>query len=223
MEKVIYDLDFDAAMELEGVFSISLVSKPAIKSNFITLSEQTDALMLSAIDDDKRLLIGAALIPGQEILRKDGTYIRFSEKVVRKCMEEFFKNGYQSNSRLEHNSEVSLKEMTVVESWIVEDPEMDKSKAHGLNVPKGTWMIAMKAENDDIYAKAKSGEVKGFSIEGAFPNRSKVELSEDIALMEMINNLEDGDVELLSDVIEYASSIASSKEELKAFIKQVLM
>ena len=44
-KKKIYDLDFDSNVELEGVFAISLVKDPAIESNFITLSEQTDSFV----------------------------------------------------------------------------------------------------------------------------------------------------------------------------------
>lgn len=222
MEKVIYDLDFDAAVDLEGVFSISLVSTPAIKSNFITLSEETDKLMLSAIDDDKRLLLGPALIPNQEILRKDGTYIRFSEEVVRKSMEAFFQRDYQKNSNYEHNDKEELSGMCVVESWIIENPEMDKSAALGLNLPKGTWMVAMKCDNDEVYKMAKEGKVKGFSIEGMFPERTKVELSENAELINKLKELNHNDLDVLSEICEKANNVADSKEEVLEFIKNIL-
>lgn len=223
MEKVVYDLDFNEEIDLEGVFSIALVSTPAIKSNFITLSEETGKQQLSAIDDDKRLLVGAALIPNQEILRKDGTYIRFSEEVVRRSMEAFFQRDYQKNSNIEH-TEDNLSGMCVVESWIVDDPNMDKSVNLGLEgITKGTWMVVMKVENEEVYQLAKEGKVKGFSIEGMFPERTQVELSEDKDLASRIADLDTEDLDALSDICEEVINIANSKEEALEFIKRILM
>ena len=78
-------------------------------------------------------------------------------------------NGNQSNATEQHLKAVDG--MTVVESWIIDNPEMDKSKAYNFNLPKGTWMISMKVENDDVWSKVKSGEIKGFSIEGYFADK----------------------------------------------------
>jgi hypothetical protein len=73
----------------------------------------------------------------------------------------------QQSATLEHEGAVDG--ITTVESWIVEDVELDKSKKYGFNVPVGTWMVAMKVDNKDIWTNlVKTGEVKGFSIEGFF-------------------------------------------------------
>jgi len=40
-----------------------------------------------------------------------------------------------------------------------------------MDLPKGTWMVSMKIEDDALYEKAKTGEVKGFSIEGYFADK----------------------------------------------------
>ena len=41
------------------------------------------------------------------------------------------------------------------------------------HLPKGTWFVTMKVNNDDIWAKVKEGEIKGFSIEGYFTDKLK--------------------------------------------------
>ena len=104
-------------------------------------------------------------------------------------MELFFKFGNQGNTTLEH--EHKLNGLNVVESWIVDDPKMDKSQLYGLDVPKGTWMVSVKVDNDAIWQDwVKSDKVKGFSIEGYFidkmqqENRSKL-MSE---LTEILSN-----------------------------------
>ncbi len=160
-----------------GIDAISVVETPAIQSNFVTLKEQDNKVELAEISKEKRLLLGAALIPDKPILRVNDDdekyYIYFSKETVRKASELFAKRKFQDKATIEHERDV--KGMTVVESWIVEDKEKDKSSIYGLDVPVGTWCISMKADNEDIYLKAKEGKIKGFSIEGMFDNKEKDE------------------------------------------------
>ena len=49
---------------------------------------------------------------------------------------------------------------------------MDKSRLYGYkNLPKGTWMVSMKIDNDAIWDMVKRKEVKGYSIEGYFVDK----------------------------------------------------
>lgn len=173
MEIIELILDEDSE-GLTGIEAVSIVEMPAIESDFVTLSEQE--IKLAKIDDEKRLLMGAALIPNKPIFRKNGEntfYVYFSEKTVRRASELFFQNSMQNNATLEHEMEIN--NLTVVESWIVEDTKMDKSNKYGLEVPKGTWMISMKVENEDVWNDyVKTGKVKGFSIEGYFADKAQV-------------------------------------------------
>ena len=102
----------------------------------------------------------------------------------------YLQNGNQSNSTLEHESE--LKGLTLVESWIVEDKGKDKTALYGLDVPVGTWMGSVKVENEDIWNDyVKTGKVKGFSIEGYFADKlekPKAELKEDLSAEEKLIN-----------------------------------
>ena len=79
--------------------------------------------------------------------------------------------------------------MTIVESWIVEDPQKDKTALYGMDVPKGTWMVSMKVDDKEIYNKAKEGTIKGFSIEGFFADR--LEMNKDSEKEEIINKLKE--------------------------------
>jgi hypothetical protein len=55
---------------------------------------------------------------------------------------------------------------------MVEDKEKDKSAIYGLDVPVGTWMVAVKVDNEAIWQEwVKEGKVKGFSIEGYFADK----------------------------------------------------
>ena len=81
--------------------------------------------------------------------------------------------------------------MTVVESWIVDDPEVDKAKLYGFNVPEGTWMLSMKCENSKVWDAVLSGDVKGFSIEGHFADKldMKKVVSKDEKLLQKVKDI----------------------------------
>jgi hypothetical protein len=81
--------------------------------------------------------------------------------------------------------------MTVVESWLIEDEKMDKSKLYGFNLPKGTWMISMKVDNDDVWQQVKDEKIKGFSIEGYFADKMPDSPRQDMEKNEIINQLKD--------------------------------
>lgn len=174
----IVELIIDDKEDLSGVEAISVVEFPAIEENFIALNQQ---LQLAKVDDEKRILMGAALIPNKNIYRRNGEdeyYIFFSDATVKKASELFLMNSNQNNATLEHQKKVN--DLSVVESWIVEDTEMDKSKKYGLNAPVGTWMVSMKVNNDTIWNDfVKTGKVKGFSIEGYFADKLEMSLQKE--------------------------------------------
>jgi hypothetical protein len=171
----IVELLLDEESLQAGIQAISIVEAPAIEEDFVALKEQ-ERVELKTMDEDKRLLLGAALVPNKPIYRRNGEdeyYIYFSQDTVRKASELFFINGNQNKATLEH--QIDITGLSVVESWIIEG-EQDKSKLYGMNLPVGTWMVSMKVHNDEVWNDyVKSGKVKGFSIEGYFVD--KVEAS----------------------------------------------
>ena len=194
----IIELILDEEQEDAGIEAISIVESPAIESDFIALKHQE--IKLAEINKEKRLLMGALLIPNKPIYRKGDEgdyYIFFSKETVVKASQLYLKNGNQSQTTLEH--EKSLNGLTLVESWIVENKEKDKTALYGLDVPVGTWMGSVKVQNEDVWNDyVKTGKVKGFSIEGYFadkiesPKESiKEEYSEEITLNQIKKILTD--------------------------------
>ncbi len=156
-----------------GVEAISLVKFPAIEENFVFFSKdkKQKALSLAAIDEEKRTLIGAALIPDKNIPRydemNDEEYdVYFSQETVKLASELFLKSNRTNEHTFEHQEKVDG--VSVVESWIVENPDMDKTKHYGLSLPKGTWAVRVHVANDEMWNAVKDGEIRGFSIEGYF-------------------------------------------------------
>ena len=176
--------------EMVGIDAVSIVENPAIESDFIALA--SEEVQLAKIDEEKKILMGAALIPNKPIFRKRNEtmfYVYFSRDTVRRASELFFQNGNQNNATLEH--EMSVNGLTVVESWIVEDSKMDKSAKYDLEMPEGTWMISMKVENEEIWNDyVKTGKVKGFSIEGYFADKAQIKKPDTKAEMQAIEEEE---------------------------------
>lgn len=176
--------------KLSGIEAVSVVENPAIQENFVALNKHE--VMLKEIDTEKRLLMGAALIPNKHIYRRNDKneeyYIYFSEETVRKASELFLMRSNQNNATYEHKDK--LTGLSVVESWIIEDEKHDKSVKYGFDLPKGTWMISMKVMNDEVWKDVKEGKVKGFSIEGYFADKLEMSLqNEDELLIEKIKEI----------------------------------
>lgn len=182
------DMIIDESTDWSGIVSaISLTDTPAIEAEAVALSKEQE-VKLSAIDEDRRIFMGAVLIPDKKILRKreDGSYynIRFPKETINRASQIFLEKGNQNNSTLEH--EIALSGNTVTESWIVEDEVHDKSRKFGLNHPVGTWMVSMKITEDETWEKAKNGTVKGFSIEGLFSGQK----TEEDVMMSLLKDIE---------------------------------
>lgn len=174
----IVELIIDENDEMSGIDAVSVVKSPAIEENFIAL--QKHELELKKIDEEKRVLMGAALVPNKQIYRvnekKEEYYIYFSEQTVRKASELFLMRSNQNNATYEHKDK--LEGLSVVESWIIEDEKQDKSRKYGFSLPVGTWMISMKVNNDEVWNDVKEGKVKGFSIEGYFADKYEMSLKQ---------------------------------------------
>ena len=166
----IIELILDDDSEL-GVEAISVVENPAIEEDFVALKSQE--IKLAEVDKEKRILMGALLVPNKPIYRRNGEdeyYIYFSKDTVYKASQMYLMQGNQNNSTLEHQYE--LNGLSLVESWIVEDKTHDKSVKYGMDLPIGTWMGSVKVNNDKVWTEfVKTGKVKGFSIEGYFADK----------------------------------------------------
>jgi hypothetical protein len=208
----IIELIIDEKDEQSGIDAVSVVKSPAIEENFVALNKHEIAL--KEVNEEKRLLMGAALIPNKQIYRhngKDEYYIFFSEKTVRKASELFLMRGNQNNATYEHKQE--LNGMSVVESWIIEDEKTDKSRLYGFDLPVGTWMISMKVNNEDVWKDVKEGKVKGFSIEGYFADKYEMSL-EDKRKQDIIEQLKN-----LLKLESYTDYPEAAKENAKIALR----
>ena len=158
-------LRFTIDGEEDGVKIISLVEFPAVERNFIQLSKEVKL----SLNEEKKELLGVALIPDMPIYRRDKQgeyYIVFSAESIRKIAIDFYKKLNVNMADVEHNHNIE-NGITYFQSMIV-DKENGICPAAFKDLPNGTWIVGCKVENDKVWEAVKSGEVKGFSIDGKF-------------------------------------------------------
>ena len=168
VELVISDDNQELAID-----AISLVTSPAIESEFVFFGKEKNNLTFAKVDEEKRMLISPALIPNKQIFRHDPNtdsdyYVYFSKQTVQKASELYLKHNNHHKATYQHQDRVSG--VLTVESWIKEG-DSDKSKLYGYDLPNGTWFVKMRIDNDELWQKIRSGELKGLSIEGYFTNK----------------------------------------------------
>jgi hypothetical protein len=180
------ELFIDETAENDGIEALSLVKFPATEENWVALNNHR--IEFKSIDDEKRIIIGLALVPDKLIYRRNGDYeynIKFSKETVKKAGQLYLKKLNNNNATLEHKTEVDG--VSVVESWIVENPKMDKSAIYNLNATEGSWAVIMSIENDKVWQEIKDGTYLGISVEGYFSDEQK--LSAQSEQDELINKI----------------------------------
>jgi len=122
--------------------------------------------------NEQRKLVGPLMIPNKLIKRVDEEtneeyFVYFTEDTIRKLAEKFMKDGNIHFSNIEHDGDL-VDGVSLIETWIVEDMDKDKSNLYNQQHSVGTWMGMYKIDNEEIWEKIKAKEIKGFSVEGMF-------------------------------------------------------
>jgi len=126
----------------------------------------------SIVDEEQRIVVGPVLIPNKLIKRLDAQgkeyFVFFSEQTVRDISEILFKRNLQNNTNVEHDTPHTNDTNTLLESWVVDNPKMDKAMSLGFDVPKGTLMQSRRINDEKVWQDVKNGKLRGFSVEGVF-------------------------------------------------------
>jgi hypothetical protein len=187
-KRKLIELIIDETADMFGVDAISVVKFPAIEENFVFFNN--DFLSLAKVDEEKKQLIGAILIPDKKIPRLDKETneeydVFFTKETIKQAQKLFMLSLNNNNHTLEHKE--PIQGLTVVESWIKEDKKYDKSNMYGFNsLPIGTWFVQVSAENNpEIWEAIKNKEVRGFSIEGYFTDKL-IEASKEVDILDEV-------------------------------------
>lgn len=133
---------------------------------------------ITRIDDELRIVKGPVLRPG--IRDRQGSTV--SEKVIREAAHEFmirYREGETGSGFMHKDFENRHKRFQIVESYVLDveyvvprteralvDGAVPEAGADAIVVPAGSWVMAVKVNDDDVWKMVKSGTVKGFSIGG---------------------------------------------------------
>ena len=135
------------------------------------------------------MMYGPVLIPDLHILRIDEKtgeeyYITYDADTITRTAQLYMKQNQHHNVTIQH--EFAVNGCYVVESWVKQGA--DKSTTLGFDLPDGTWFVGMYAENDEVWANVKAGNVKGFSIEGFYQMLSR-QIDPDDEILRQIEEL----------------------------------
>lgn len=124
------------------------------------------------LDEEKRIVSGPAMLADMLIYRKDDNlgeyYTTFDKTAISSIVQKFFKKGFIKNFNLMHDSEKKTSDVTIFESFIVDENRGIKPMKGFEDAKDGSWFISAKVDNEEIWNKVKNGEIKGFSVEGIF-------------------------------------------------------
>jgi hypothetical protein len=103
--------------------------------------------------DDQQIVMGAVYVPGQ--IDTDGEAMTRPE--VEKAAHRFLASGKVNAIDVQHNGVPCG--ASVIESFLTRDGDPDFPVL-------GTWVMAVKVQNVDVWQQIKKGELNGFSLAG---------------------------------------------------------
>jgi hypothetical protein len=169
MKLPVYKLDINEFDEETGIDFVSLVENAAIQKDFLAFSETP--IKFAIQDEEKRIVTGAAMIADLPIYRRDDIrgeyYVVFDKESIFKIAKKWARSN-QYNSVNAHHKTPIMNGVSLFESYII-DRERGVMPPKGFEeVADGSWFVSYLIDNDEVWAKVKSGEFKGFSVEGVF-------------------------------------------------------
>lgn len=172
MQFQVYKAQIDPSMssDLEVSF-IGMVDRPAIERNFLAFKDHKGKVKFS-FDEERQIVSGPAMIADMPLYRKDEAlgeyYVVFDAPSIFTIVNKFAAKGNMTKFNLFHDDQQQVSDVTIFNSFITD-------KQLGINAPvgfediaEGSWFISAKVNNPAVWAKVKSGEIKGFSVEGIF-------------------------------------------------------
>ena len=209
--KKLYDISIDPTDFETGLNAISLVENPAVEVDFLAFAKDESAVLQFA-DEERHIITGIALLADTPIYRiaPDGTeyYVRFTKDCIRQLVEKYFKFGLTNSVNIEHKDNQFVDGVTMLESYII-DKERGICPSEFTSAPDGSWVVSYKVSNLDVWNKIKSGEVKGFSVQGLFRIiETKLEMNS--------NKTEESEHQNKNNI----SLMSKLKEKIKALLMQ---
>lgn len=155
-----------------GIDYVSLVDHPAIQKDFMLFNQQLDMKQAYSVqDEEKRIVTGPAMLADLPIYRYDDVrgeyYVTFDAPTIWTIAKKFVRKNFYKAVNTDHDTPVDSG-VHMIESYFID-------RKRGVMPPKGyedakdgSWFLTYLVDNDELWAKVKAGEWKGFSVEGFF-------------------------------------------------------
>jgi len=183
MEKIeVFELVIDTDDE-SGVTAIALVDQPAIESNWMAFSKQSE-YKFNVKDEEKRIIEGYFMVADLLIPRigENGEkfFVKFSAKTIEQIREKQSRLGLTNNFNLMHDPRQIAEGVYMLDNLIIDNERGKVAPKEFEKVPNGSLWGSAKVDNDEIWNSIKAGEFKGFSVEGMFKQLEPVEMDENL-------------------------------------------
>jgi hypothetical protein len=183
MEKIeVFELVIDTDDE-SGVTAIALVDQPAIESNWMAFSKQSE-YKFNIKDEEKRIIEGYFMVADLLIPRigENGEkfFVKFSAKTIEQIREKQSRLGLNNNFNLMHDPRQIAEGVYMLDNLIIDNERGKVAPKEFEKVPNGSLWGSAKVDNDEIWEQVKNGEFTGFSVEGMFKQLEPVTMDEDL-------------------------------------------
>ena len=193
MEKIeVFELVIDTDDE-SGVTAIALVDQPAIESNWMAFSQQSEH-KFNIKDEEKRIIEGYFMVADLLIPRigENGEkfFVKFSAKTIEQIREKQSRLGLNNNFNLMHDPRQIAEGVYMLDNLIIDNERGKVAPKEFEKVPNGSLWGSAKVDNDEIWEQVKNGEFKGFSVEGMFKQLEPVTMDEE-TINKIIKTIQD--------------------------------
>jgi len=175
MNLPIYRLDINEFDEETGIDFVSLVEAPAVERDFQAFN---NTQKFAIQDEEKRIVSGVAMVADMPIYRRDAIrgeyYVVFDKDSIFKIAKKWARSNKYDSVNAHHKTPIE-EGVSLFESYIVDRERGVMSPKGYEDVADGSWFVSYLIDNDDVWAKVKAGEFKGFSVEGVFDFVSEVD------------------------------------------------
>jgi len=167
-----------------GVDYIALVDDPAIRRQFMAFkSHKSQKLRFLATNPDQQIVSGPLMLADMCIFRDDPIHgehlVYFDAQTIRQIILRFFQKGLTSNINLMHLPDAKPEGIYMFESFIIDSSKGITTPKGFETLPDGSWFGSFKIDNVDVWNHfIKTGELKGFSVEGFFSYQKEISREE---------------------------------------------
>lgn len=156
-----------------------------------------EQIKMQIVSEDQRIISGPLILADMLIYRNNQAfgehYVKFTAETIKQIAIKFAKRKNADKVNVMHDSALRVAGVTMFETWLTDKSRGIMPMKGYEDVAEGSWFASFYVENEDVWNNIKSGNLKGFSVEGLFDYSNPL-TAEDEALQKI--------AKLLSEIVE---------------------